>query len=107
MLLPQELYAEAIWTEWWSHYGVLCSDKIKELLQKYNLKLRKDKSIDDIRLAFGRGLKNAHNSSLQIKQIAEEVDKVCIIANWEYAVARYKRNQVKDGAADVGKIKES
>lgn len=90
MLLPQELFAEALWPEWEDHYGVLHSDKTKELLRRYNLKLRKNKSINDIHLAFGRGLKDAHNSSLQIEQIANEITKVCIIANWEDAVARYK-----------------
>lgn len=29
-------------------------------------------------------------SSKQIERIAEEIDKVCTIANWEDAVAKYK-----------------
>lgn len=90
-MLPQELLAEALWMEWWDHLGILHSDKTKELLQRYNLKLRKNKSITDVHLAFGRGLKNAHKtSSAQITQVAEEIDKVCIISHWEHAVARYK-----------------
>ena len=40
---------------------------------------------------FGRGLKDTFgNTAKQIAQIAEEIDKICIIANWEDAVAKYK-----------------
>ena len=87
--LPQDLLAEALWTE--NKYGNLTLSKVEELLQKYNLKLKKDKSLDDVRLALGRGLKGAmNNTELALEQIAEEVDKVCIIARWDFAVAKYK-----------------
>ena len=87
--LPQDLLVEALWTE--NKYGNLTLSKVEELLQKYNLKLKKDKSLDDVRLALGRGLKGAmNNTELALEQIAEEVDKVCIIARWDFAVAKYK-----------------
>ena len=82
---PQELLAEALWIEWFLKYGVLNSNKVEELLRRFNLKLKKQKTIDNVRLAFGRGLKDTHGSSqLAIKQIAEELDKVCIIARWDF-----------------------
>lgn len=43
-LLPQELFAEAIWLEWFANNGYLKTEIIKELLQKYNLKLKKGKN---------------------------------------------------------------
>lgn len=88
-MLLQELFAEAAWLETQRSY--LTSNKIKELLQKYNLKLRKNRNIDDIHLAIGRGFRNTYGSSvLARKQIAEEIDKVCVIARWDFAVAKYK-----------------
>lgn len=82
MRLPQELCAEALWVEWDNHYGWISKEKISEILRRYNLKLKKEKTLDDIRLAFGRGLKNTFgNTAKQIEQIAEEIDKICIIAN--------------------------
>lgn len=90
-LLPQELFSEAIWLEWFTNDGILKLDKIEELLQKYNLKLKNGKTIYDIKLAFGRGLKNTFgNMELARKQIAEEIDKICIIAKWDIAIAKYK-----------------
>lgn len=90
-LLPQELLTEAIWLEWFTNSGVLKSEKIKELLQKYNLELKNGKTIDDIRLAFGKGLQSTFGDmELARKQIAEEIDKICIIANWNFAIAKYK-----------------
>lgn len=87
--LPQELFAEALLFE--SKYGVISSAKIEDLLRKNNLKLKKGKSIDDIRLAIGKGLKNAmHNTPKAIEQIAEEIDKICTIARWDFAVEKYK-----------------
>ena len=89
--LPQELFAEALWLEWFTNGGILKIDRIEKLLQRYNLKLKSGKSIYDIRLAFGRGLKNTFsNAELARKQIAEEIDKVCIIAKWDIAIAKYK-----------------
>lgn len=81
MMLPQDLFSETIWLEWFENYGVLTNVKIGELLQRCNLKLRKGKSIDDVRLAIGRGFKNTFgNSSLVREQIAEEIDKICTIS---------------------------
>lgn len=91
MRLPQELFAEALWLEWDNHYGIIHKEKLPDLLRRYNLKLKKEKTLDDIQLAFGRGLKDMFgNTAKQIEQIAEEIDKICIIANWEDAVAKYK-----------------
>lgn len=91
MRLPQELFAEALWLEWDNHYGIIHKEKLPDLLRRYNLKLKKEKTLDDIQLAFGRGLKDTFgNTAKQIEQIAEEIDKTCIIANWEDAVAKYK-----------------
>lgn len=92
MRLPQELFAEALWVEWDNHYGVIRKEKLPDLLRRYNLKLKKEKTLDDIQLALGRGLKDTTfgNTIKQIEQIAEEIDKICSIANWEYAVAKYK-----------------
>lgn len=91
MRLPQEIFAEALWVEWDNHYGIIHKEKLPDLLRRYNLKLKKEKTLDDIRLAFGRGLKGTFcNTIKQIEQISEEIDKICIIANWEYAVTKYK-----------------
>ena len=56
--LPQELLAEDLWLLWVENHGVLSLIKIDELIQKNNLKLKKEKSLDDIRLAVGRGFKD-------------------------------------------------
>lgn len=62
-----------------------------KIIIKIKLKLKKEKTLDDIQLAFGRGLKDTFgNTAKQIEQIAEEIDKICIIANGEDAVANYK-----------------
>lgn len=91
MRLPQELFAEALWLEWDTHYGVINKEKLPDLLRRYNLKLRKGETLDDVHLIIGRALKNTPCiASKQIERIAEETDKVCIIANWEDAVAKYK-----------------
>lgn len=91
MRLPQELFAEALWLEWDTHYGVINKEKLPDLLRRYNLKLKKEKTLDDIQLAFCRGLKDTFGNTVkQIEQIAEEIDKICIIANWEDVVAKYK-----------------
>lgn len=91
MRLPQEMFAEALWVEWFVNYGNVYKKKLPDLLRRYNLKLKKEKTLDDIQLAFGRGLKDTFgNTAKQIEQIAEEIDKICIIANWEDAVAKYK-----------------
>lgn len=90
MRLPQELFAEALWLEWDTHYGVINKEKLPDLLRRYNLKLKKGKTLDDIKLILGRAFKDTFgDSSKQIERIAEETDKVCIIANWEHAVAKY------------------
>lgn len=91
MRLPQELFAEALWLEWDIHYGIIHKERLPDLLRRYNLKLKKEKTLDDIQLAFSRGLKDTFcNTAKQIEKIAEEIDKICIIANWEDAVEKYK-----------------
>ena len=91
MRLPQELFAEALWLEWDNYYGIIHKEKLPVLIRRYNLKLKKEKTLDDIQLAFGRSLKDTFGNTVkQIEQIAEEIDKVCTIANWEDAVAKYK-----------------
>ena len=88
--LPQELLAEDLWLLWVENHGVLNLNKIDELLQKNNLKLKKEKSLGDIRLAVGRGFKDTFgNMELAREQIAEQIDKICIIARWDFAVSKY------------------
>lgn len=89
MRLPQEIFAEELWLKW-SCGEVITSSKMLELLKKNNLKLKKGKTLADMQLLFGRAFKNCPNSSTnQISQIAEEVDKICIISNWIYANWKY------------------
>lgn len=91
MRLPQEMFAETLWLDWFVNYGNISKKKLPELLRRYNLKPKNGKTLDDVRLAIGRALNNTPCvSSKQIERIAEEIDKICIIANWEDAVARYK-----------------
>ena len=91
MRLPQELFAEALWLEWDNHYGIIHKEKLPDLLRRYNLKLKKEKTLAEIQLAFGRGLKDTFGNTVkQIEQIADEIDKICIIANWKDAIAKYK-----------------
>lgn len=93
MRLPQELFAEALWVEWFITHGSVRKKKLPDLLRKYNLKLKKEKTLDDVILSIGRAFKNTSCiSSKQRERIAEEIDKVCIIANWEDAVAKYKKS---------------
>lgn len=90
MRLPQEIFAEALWVEWFN-YGNVCIKRLTDLLRRYNLKLKKEKTLDDVKLAIGRAFKNTPCvSSKQIERIAEEIDKVCIICNWGDAVSKYK-----------------
>ena len=92
MRLPQEIFAEALWLEC-NYYGIIRKEKLSNLLKRYNLKLKKEKTLNDIQLAFGRGLKNTFgNTAKQIECIAEEIDKVCIIANWENAVVKLSKH---------------
>ena len=51
MRLPQELFAEALWLEWFLHYGNVCEEKLPDFLRRYNLKLKKKKTLDDVKLA--------------------------------------------------------
>lgn len=89
--LPQELLAEDLWVLWDLSYGVMPLNKIEDILYKNNMKLKKGKSLVDVRLAVGRGFKATYgNMELAREQIAEEIDKVCIIARWDFAVAKYK-----------------
>ena len=91
MRLPQEIFAEALWVEWFVNYGNVCKKKLPDLLRRYNLKLKKEKTLDDVKLTIGRALNGTPCiASKQRERIAEEIDKVCIIANWEDMVAKYK-----------------
>lgn len=91
MLLPQELMAEQLWLLWDETHGVMPLNKIEELLYRCNLKLRKGKTLTDVRLSVGRGFNNTFGDmKLARHQIADEIDKVCIIARWDFAVGRYK-----------------
>ena len=40
MRLPQEIFAEALWVEWFN-YGNVCIKRLPDLLRRYNLKLKK------------------------------------------------------------------
>lgn len=89
MQLPQELLANALWLEWQTA-GIISKKKIPKLLKQYNLKLRKGKVLDDVALAFGRGLKDTYGKTKkQLEQIAEQIDKVCVIERWDFAVEKY------------------
>ena len=70
MRLPQELFAEALWLEWDIHYGIIHKEKLPDLLRRYNLKLKKEKTLDDIQLAFGRELGNI----IITKKLVEQMD---------------------------------
>lgn len=65
--IAQELFAEALWLEWDNHYGIIHKEKLPDLLRRYNLKLKREKTLDDIQLAFGRGLKDTFGNT--VKQI--------------------------------------
>lgn len=91
MLLPQELMAENLWLLWNETYGVMPLNKIEELLYRCNLKLKKGKTLKDVRMSVGRGFKNTFGDMhLARRQIADEIDKVCIIARWDFAIAKYR-----------------
>lgn len=91
MLLPQELMAENLWLLWNETYGVMPLNKIEELLYRCNLKLKKGNTLEDVRMSVGRGLKNTFGDmNLARRQIANEIDKVCIIARWDFAIAKYR-----------------
>lgn len=91
MLLPQELMAEQLWLLWDETYGVIPLNKIEDLLYRCNLKLKKGKILEDVRMCVGRGFKGTFGDMcLDRHQIADEIDKVCIIARWDFAVSRYR-----------------
>lgn len=91
MLLPQELMAENLWLLWDETYGVMPLNKIEELLYRCNLKLKKGNTLEDVRMSVGRGFKNTFGDmNLARRQIANEIDKVCIIARWDFAIAKYR-----------------
>lgn len=48
MRLPQELFAEALWVEWDVHYGIISKVRLTNLLERYNLKIKKRKKIQMI-----------------------------------------------------------
>lgn len=43
MRLPQEIFAEALWVEWFVNYGNVYEKKLPNLLRRHNLKLKKIK----------------------------------------------------------------
>lgn len=90
-LLPHELFAHALWIEWQYHFMPPKTCKIKELLQRYNLKPKKGTADNDLSLIIGRALKDigTHDSSIEISRTAQEVDRICVIARWDLVVARY------------------
>lgn len=89
--LPQERLAEALWLLWDISYGVIPLNEAKKLMERYNLKLKKGKTLEELRLAVGRGFNNVQgNMALARKQIADEIDKVYVIARWDIAVANYQ-----------------
>lgn len=92
MLLPQELFAEALWLEWQYSRIAPGIDKTRELLRRYNLKPKKHTTDNDLSLLIGRALKDVctFNSSIRISKIAEETDRICVIARWDFAVGKYK-----------------
>lgn len=94
--LPQELFAEAIWLEWFANNGYLKTEIIKELLQKYNLKLKKGKTLNDIKLACGYSVYCHGWNNDQIKEeIAEaqgkKVEEVEVVL---FAFKTYARTPV-------------
>ena len=61
------------------------------------MKLKKGKKINDVQLAIGKGLKDTYGNTVkQREQIAVEIDKVCIIANWENAVIKMKISKLEE-----------
>lgn len=95
MLLPQELMAENLWLLWNETHGVMPLNKIEELLHWYNLKPKKSKCLEDVRMSVGRGFNNTFgNMNLARRQIADEIDKVCVIARWDFAIIKnYKETR--------------
>ena len=92
MRFPQELFAEQLWLLWVNTHGVMPLPTIQELMDRCNLKLRKQKSLQDVRLAFCRWFKHTYgNMTLAREQIATEIDKVCIIRKWDFMLAKYKQ----------------
>lgn len=67
-------------------------DWIDKELVKVQLKAPKGITDNDLSLIIGRALEGicTHNSSVQISKIAEEVDLICIMSRWDFAVAKYK-----------------
>lgn len=92
-MLPQELFAEALWLKWQYHRVPVSIRSIHALLQRYNLKPKQTTTNNDLSLIIGRALKRCrtHTSKEQINKIAEETDRRCTIARWDFAVARYTR----------------
>lgn len=87
MRLPQELFAEALWLEWDNHYGIIHKEKLPDLLRRYNLKLKKEKTLDDIQLAFGRGLKDTFgNTAKQIEHWMDVIKELFITKKWMMAI---------------------
>ena len=90
-MLPQEIFAEALWLEWDFHGVPVSIAKIHTLLQRYNLKPKRDTTDNDLSLIIGRALKHCrtHTAKEEIDKIAEETDRLCTIARYDMAVAKY------------------
>lgn len=83
--LPQDVLADRLYFQLHNTWGVLPIEIAVEEMERCYLKLKEGKEPCELRLAVGRGLKGAmRNKELAIKQIAEEIDKVCTVAHWEH-----------------------
>lgn len=91
---PQELFAEALWTEWQYRRIPASVERTRELLRRFNLKPKKATTDNDLDLLVGRALKGVCSlkSAVQIEAIASETDRICVIADWEDAVATYRKS---------------
>ena len=82
MRLPQEIFAEALWLEC-NYYGIIRKEKLSNLLKRYNLKLKKEKTLNDIQLAFGRDLKNTFGKAY----VRNTKFTMCVYLNLDVSIA--------------------
>ena len=82
-MLPQELFAEALWLKWRYHRVPVSIRSIHALLQRYNLKPKQTTTNNDLSLIIGRALKRCrtHTSKEQINKIAEETEDLPHVLN--------------------------
>lgn len=79
-----EQFTDCLWREYQNHNGTLYKERLTKLLKNYNLKLREDKTLNDLKLAFECGVKNSpFGWIIDENKAAEELDKVCTILNWK------------------------